>query len=41
MKLSMTYYQLLVTIDKALEINPDNERIKNNKVLIDKVLNQN
>ncbi len=31
----------LYYIDKALEINPDNERIKNNKVLIDKVLNQN
>ncbi len=29
----------LYYIDKALEINPSNERIKNNKVLIDKVLN--
>ncbi len=31
----------LYYIDKALEISPDNERIKNNKVLIDKILNQN
>lgn len=30
----------LYYIDKALEINPNNERIKNNKILIDKVLNK-
>ncbi len=31
--------EALYYIDKALEINPNNERIKNNKLLIDKVLN--
>ncbi len=30
----------LYYIDEALKINPDNDRIKNNKVLIDKVLNK-
>ena len=29
----------LYYIDKALEINPDNKRIKNNKELIEKILN--
>ena len=33
--------EALFHIDKALEINPQNERIKNNKLLIEKVLNEN
>ena len=31
--------QSLIYIDKCLEISPNNKRIKNNKILIEKILN--